>query len=69
MATVAQMFAGGWDEGEEAWKWCRRVWAWEEALVDECRNMLPTAVLQVDIEDSWRLTHDPVVGYTISGAY
>lgn len=69
MAIVAQMFPWGWDEGGEAWKWCRRLWAWEEALVEECGNMLLTVVLQVDIEDSWRLTPDPVVGYTISGAY
>ena len=52
MATVAQIFAWGWDEEGEAWKWRRRLWAWEEVLVEECRNMLLNVMLQVDIEDS-----------------
>ena len=38
-------------------------------LVEECRILLLTVVLQVDIEDSWRWSPDPVVGYTVSGAY
>jgi len=68
MVTVAQMFAWGWDRGE-AWKWRRRLWAWEEVLVDECRNMLFNVVLQVDIQNSWRWSPNPVTGYTVSGAY
>nr|ABD28625.2 H+-transporting two-sector ATPase, alpha/beta subunit, central region, related [Medicago truncatula] len=69
MAIVAQMLAMGWDEGGEAWNWRSRLWAWEEALVEECRNMLLNIVLQVDLEGSWRWTPDLVVGYTVSGAY
>jgi len=36
MATVADMFLLGWGEGGEAWKWRRRLLAWEEELVIEC---------------------------------
>jgi len=67
--VVAQMFAWGWNEGGEAWKWRRRLWALEEVLVEECRNLLLYVMLQVDTEDSWRWTPDPVAGYTVSGAY
>ena len=35
----------------------------------ECRNMLSDVLLQVDSDDSWRWTHDPVAGYSVSGAY
>jgi len=27
LSTVAKMFALGWDEGGEAWKWSRHLWA------------------------------------------
>ena len=69
MATVAQMFAWGWYEGGDAWRWRKRLWAWEEVLVEECRNILSNVVLQVDIADSWRWFSDPATGYTVSGAY
>jgi len=69
LAIVAQMSGWGWNEGGEAWKWRRRLWAWEEALVVECTNILSNVILQVDSEDSWRSTPDPVARYTVSGAY
>lgn len=42
---------------------------WDEALVEECRNMLLHVVLQIVVEDSWRWSPDTVVVYTVSGAY
>ena len=41
----------------------------EEDLVAECRILLLTVALQVDIDDVWIWTPDPVDGYSISGAY
>ena len=65
MTTVAQMFAWGWYEGGDAWRWRRRLWAWEEVLVEECRNILSNVVLQVDIADSWRWFPDPATLWII----
>lgn len=39
--------------GREAWKW-RRLWAWEEDMVVECRDLLLTVVIQVDFADVWQ---------------
>jgi len=67
---VAEMFARGWDEGGDAWKWRRRLWVWEEEMLEECHNLLLTIVLlQVDLDDVWMWAHDPVVGYTVGGAH
>jgi hypothetical protein len=34
--TVASLFSMGMDQGGEGWR--RRLWAWEEALLEECRR-------------------------------
>jgi len=44
----------------EAWKWRRRLWDWEEVLVEECRSLLLTVMLQVDTEDVWTWIPDPI---------
>ncbi|KEH42387.1 hypothetical protein MTR_1g068995 [Medicago truncatula] len=36
LATVAEMFTLGWDVNGEAWKWCRRLFAWERELIRGC---------------------------------
>ena len=36
LSTVAEMY----DRGGEAWNWRRRLWVWEEELVEECRTLL-----------------------------
>jgi hypothetical protein len=36
LVTVSEMFVLGWGVGGEAWKWQRRLLAWEEELVVEC---------------------------------
>ena len=33
LVMVAEMFARGWGVNGEAWKWCRRLFAWEEELL------------------------------------
>jgi len=45
LLTVAQMFQLGWEEGGDAWKWRRGLWAWEEELLVECRLLLLSVVL------------------------
>jgi len=37
--TMEEMYVLGWEEGDEAWQWRRRLWDWEEELVGECRAM------------------------------
>jgi len=39
---VAQMFDWGWEEGGEAWRRRRRLWAWEEELLVERTTLLLT---------------------------
>jgi hypothetical protein len=58
------MFELGW--GGEAWKWRRKLWAWEEEMVVECRSLLLSVMLQVDIR-TW--IPDPSAGYIVRGAY
>ena len=69
LVIVAQMFALGWDEGGGAWRWRRRLWAWEEELVKECRTLLLTVSLQVENDDVWTWIPDPLAGYTVRGAF
>jgi len=38
-------------------------------MVEECRALLLTVSLQVDILDAWSWVPYPVVGYSVSGAY
>jgi len=34
------MFELGWEEGGEAWRWRRRLWTWEEEMLEACRLLL-----------------------------
>jgi len=49
MATVTKMYSLGWGEEGEAWKWRRRLFAWEEEKVRECCDILTNIVLQLII--------------------
>lgn len=69
MTTIARMFGWGWEEGGEAWKRRMRLWAWEDDLVVECRNMMSDVLLQVDAYDYWRWNYDSVAEYSVSGPY
>jgi len=44
-STVADIYALGWKDGGEAWSWRRRLWVWEEELVEECRILLANVVV------------------------
>ncbi|CAI8603786.1 unnamed protein product [Vicia faba] len=45
-ASVAEIFSLGWGPDEEAWRWRRRLCAWEEELVGECIRLMDSFVLQ-----------------------
>jgi len=51
---VRNMCLSGWEEGGEAWRWRRPLWAWEEELLEECRTLLVTVSLQDTIFDVWQ---------------
>lgn len=55
---VEEMFEKGWGERGDAWECRRRLWDWEEMLVEECRLLLANVVLQVNSTDHWRWSRD-----------
>jgi len=59
----------GWGLEGGAWKWRRRLFAWEEELVGELRLLLQNVSLQVDVIDKtlWRLEASSM--YTVRSAY
>jgi hypothetical protein len=67
--SVADLCALGWEEGGEAWTWRRRLWGWEEELVEECRALLTNVVVQFNVSDRWQWDPDIHEGYTVRGAY
>jgi len=69
LATVSEMFALGWGDGSEAWKWRRRLFAWEEVLVGECVERLSVLVLQVGMADRWGWKLHLSNKYTVQSAY
>jgi hypothetical protein len=46
LCTVADMVALGGEVDGEAWGWRRRLRAWEEELLEECRQLINGVVLQ-----------------------
>ena len=60
LCTVAEMHHLGWDEGREAWKWRRRLFAWKEDLLRKCCFLLHNIVLKAGVLDRWIFhTFDP----------
>jgi len=53
MATVAEIYSLRWGEEGEAWKWRRRLLAWEEEKVRECCDFLTNIILQPTHSDRW----------------
>ncbi|XP_039688712.1 uncharacterized protein [Medicago truncatula] len=51
LSTVREMFMLGWGTEGGAWRWRRRLFAWEEGLVGECVGRLANFALQVDVPD------------------
>jgi len=50
-ATVADMFSLGLRHGGDGWRWLRRLWAWEEDLVEECRALLFDVSVFANVSD------------------
>ena len=69
LITVGKMFRLGWEEGGEAWRWRRRLWAWEKDMVEECKLLLDGFILHSEVSDRWLWDSDIHDGYTVSGAY
>ncbi|RHN60029.1 putative RNA-directed DNA polymerase [Medicago truncatula] len=67
--SVAMMRALGWEEEGEAWRWRRRLWAWEEELLGELRLLLQNVSLQVHRKDGWKWSADSTSCYTVQSAY
>jgi len=68
-AKVEEMARRGCQEGGGAWRWRRRLLAWEEECVRECSVLLHNVVLQGVITDRWQWLLDPVNGYSVKGTY
>jgi len=68
-STVADMYARGWEEDGEAWSWRRRLWVWEEDMVEECRTLHDIVIVQSNVSDSWHWDSDIHDGNTVRGAY
>ncbi|KEH42575.1 hypothetical protein MTR_1g070260 [Medicago truncatula] len=54
---------------EDVWRWRRRLWAWEEEMVAECRALLLDVSLSPNVSDKWVWLPDPSGGYSVRGAY
>jgi len=67
--TVAELFSLGVAEGGEAWQWRRRLWAWEEEMLEECRACLFDVSLHVNVSDQWLWIPDSIEGYFVQGVY
>ncbi|AES96765.1 hypothetical protein MTR_5g041190 [Medicago truncatula] len=59
----------GFEGWRGAWQCHRRLWAWEEKLIEECRDLLLTVTLQDDSSDMWLWLPDQSGGYTVCGVY
>jgi len=57
------------EDGGEEWNWRRRLWVWEEELVEECRTLLTNVVLQQNVSDRWQWELDKDEGYKVRDAY
>ena len=69
MTTVREMFLLGWGADGNAWRWRRRLFAWEEGLVGECVGRLTNSVLQVDVADRWVWKLHSTHTYSVQSAY
>lgn len=67
--TVAGLFSLSVERGGEASEWRRRLWAWEEEELEECRTLLTDVSFQDFVSDRWVWLPDPVEGYTVRGSY
>jgi len=66
--TLATLFSLRLEQGREGWRWRRRLWAWDEALLEECRALLFDVSLIPNVSDKWEWLPDIVEGYSVRGA-
>jgi hypothetical protein len=55
--------------GVDGWGWRRRLWAWEEDVLEECRALLRDVSLFSNVTDTWVWIPDLIGGYSVRGAY
>jgi len=67
--SVANVFASGWGFNGEAWRWRRRLFAWEEDLLRECVARLTSDTLHVERSDRWIWSLHISNCYTVNSAY
>jgi len=67
--SVFEMLQLGWGEGGEAWRWRRRLFAWEEEMVGEFIFLLANVTLQVNREDKWLWTLENSNTFTVRSLY
>jgi hypothetical protein len=65
LSYVADMWALGWEEGGDVWNWRRRLWSWEEEMLEECRQLLDGVIVQANIIVRWQWDPDIHDGYTV----
>lgn len=53
MVTLVELNSLGWGVNGEAWKWRKRMFAWEEELVGECVELFISFIFQVNMVDRW----------------
>lgn len=66
---MLEIFELGWGFDGDAWKWRRRLFAWEEGLVGECVERLSNFVLQEGVSDRWVWRLHSSHSYTVQSAY
>ncbi|XP_024630832.1 uncharacterized protein [Medicago truncatula] len=66
---VADLLSVDSERWGEVWRWRRRLWQWEEGLLEECRALLLDVSLNPNVVDSWVWLPDPSSGYIVRGAY
>ena len=69
LCSVSGLWARGWGEEGDAWRWRRRLWTWEELLLGECRDLLANVFVQHNISDRWQWDPDPNDGFSVKGSY
>ena len=68
-ALVSDMCHLGWGMDGEAWRWRRRLFAWEEGLLGDLILLLQNVNLQVDNVDRWRWALESTNTFSVRSAY
>jgi len=69
LVNVDDMWEIGRGEGSKAWKWRRRLFAWEEDLVKERCTVLHNIILHVNVSDMWNWLLDSIKGFSVREVY